>query len=197
MNAEQFWSIVEGTREAAKRDWRPRRSVLDLHEHHLALAMRGLTPLKMIVFACWWGRLMGHLHRHDLRAAVYWACSCASDDHFLDVRKGLVALGRDSFVRVLENADNLVDVLERWDVDSMAAEDITGIPTKVYEQVTGSADVPDSIFDQAQTIVDAQPDGLPPLPERPDNEFDFTDPAVMRERFPRLTKKLPTTGEFT
>jgi hypothetical protein len=197
VNADQFWLIVESAREAAKRDWWSQRDVLVGQRRHLLNTMRGLDPFEMVVFSMWWGRFSGQADRPDIRSALICSTECGSDDYYLDFRQTLVCFGQHLFARVLQNADNLVEVIERWEVSSLALEGIAHVAGKAYREATGEDDVPEHVYAQAAAVVDRQPDRLPPITVPVfDGDFDHFDLAEVRKRFPRLAARLPEAGDL-
>lgn len=199
MTEDQFWSIVERARERANDNWQPGRDVLEDQADHLREEMRSLDPFIIIVFDTWWKTLAVRPRRRDVRAAFLWMTGgVGSDDTFFDFCQCLVCLGRDVLNKVVQDPDNLVELVERWDVDVRSfADDIGGIPVTAYAEATGADDIPEEVRLRAANHVGRQTGGIPMSSNEPatDDTVDWSDLVEMRKRFPRLVARLPGIGD--
>jgi hypothetical protein len=190
MQMSAFWNLVELARtESDQPDLAGSGPVAD------ALVRRlGALPLDEIVqFQLCYERAIGHARRWELCAAAYLVWNYVSDDAFKDFRGGLVALGRESFVRITADPDTLavhplVRAIARGeaDPDAFAGESIEAAAARAYGAHTGD----DEDFYLA---LDAQPG--PDEPDEPDGQrtgerwsgtFAASDVERIPDRLPEL-----------
>jgi hypothetical protein len=184
MPEEQFWGLIEKSRDAARRA-KPKNGDDFLARQMEALShlLRQLSPDQIIAYDLRFGELTGRAYRWELWGAAYWLHGGCGNDGFSDFRSTLISLGRELFERALADPDSIADMVGRPDVPYLQAEGFQYVPSRVYKEVTGY-------------------DLMPDVPGRergaggpPGKKFDFEDKAAMRQRYPRIVAKFPNMGD--
>lgn len=103
MDGNGFWQLVD---EARAGEELPDETTLE----RLRALLDGLPASDTLDALRHLDELRRRAYTWDLWAAGYLVCGGMSDDGFHDFRQWLIALGRDTYERVLADPDTLVDV---------------------------------------------------------------------------------------
>jgi hypothetical protein len=175
MDEETFWDVIDSARASAK----------PLHEALVDdLATR--TPDEILDYEDRFTALTLALHRWEVWAAAYLMGRGCSDDSFMDFKAGLVAQGRDWYVRAVTSPDSLADhpavagtVGRAWE-NPLFYEEVNYAAPYAFRRVVRDEEA----FYEAQENRQGDRDSTPPdLGE----QFDFDDEDEMRRRLPRLS----------
>jgi Protein of unknown function (DUF4240) len=142
----EFWDVVERARADAVEGgvvW-PSGSAIG------AAVVERLTPLpleQIVEFHLCFTRVVRRAHQWKVCAAAFVIWGHISDDGFSDFKAGLVTLGRDTFERVVLDADTLADIpliqaaaAGQADRFVLAAETIYYAASRAYERRSGDAE---------------------------------------------------------
>jgi hypothetical protein len=132
------------------------------------------TPDEVLDFARLFEARMNRAWRTDLWGAADLLLGGAGQDAFESFCAWLIGQGRDVFEGALADPDELADLLPEFDdEDDGDAEELGWVADRAYEQLTGAR--------------------LPDLGRRAGDpigaDFDFDDPRLMEQRYPRLWER--------
>src|SRR5262245_4107015 len=114
MTEEEFWRIIDSSREVACRiERRATEDFMEVHVRILTEEMRKITTDEIIQFDRRFFHFAGRAYRNDLWAAAYWFSGGCSDDGFMDFRSSLISLGKTMYFQVLNDPDSIADILDR------------------------------------------------------------------------------------
>ena len=129
MNIEIFWSMIEDSRQKSELNNEDQLGVL-------ASSLSQLPPQSIEEFDRLLWMMMARAYRADLwEAASLAACGC-TDDGFDDFRGWLIAQGKTTYERVLDDPDNLSDIVDKEERFNIF-NGLTAIAQGVYERKTG------------------------------------------------------------
>jgi len=185
---DEFWELVERARADATESgvaW-PSGSAIGAA---LVERLASLTPERIVEFHRCFTHVARRAHQWDQCAAAFVIWGYLSDDGFSDFKAGLVGLGRDTFERVVADADALADLpLVRAAAAGetvrfvLAAEAIHYAAARAYERRTGDAE---AFWDALDGLADEE-DG-PSGGTRWSGRFGSAeDAAQIPVRLPRL-----------
>ncbi|MQY15148.1 hypothetical protein SRB5_53260 [Streptomyces sp. RB5] len=191
MDTNEFWQLIDTARANATTGKTVGEALVDL------LADRSKEDI--LGYQERFDEVYGALCRWDTWAAAYLIGGGCSDDSFSDFCAGLVAQGRDWYVKVLANPDSLAEhpvvtaaaaAGEDMPVEFFA-EDANFAAVAAYERLTGDEE---SFWEDWDTYRAGQS----PAEDDPGSmgeDFDFDDPNEMHRRLPRLAALcLPPAG---
>src|SRR5262249_32430575 len=136
MPADQFWQIIE---RAARSDHDP-----DAQMEALRMALRELSPEKIISFEVAFRRYLSEAYTWDLWGVAYVVNGGCSDDGFEYFRRWLVSKGRDVYEPALADPDSLAQLEVRPGPDGVwEFEGIYYVAKQVFEEKGGECDVRD------------------------------------------------------
>ncbi|PYC77850.1 polymerase [Streptomyces tateyamensis] len=165
MYETDFWQIIDETRDAAEGDPEEQADLL-------VERLGQLTPDEVIDFARLFEARFQRAYTRELWGAAHLMLGGASEDTFDFFRCWLIAQGREVFEGAVHHPDDLADLVPDFDEEEDGdAEEFGYAADEAHEQLTGLP-LPDLGNNQPR-----QPEGSP---------FDFDDPAVMAELFPKL-----------
>lgn len=129
MDVEEFWKLIDTTRETSGGD-------ISKHADLLVKALAQLPVDKILDYETIMYDLMDNAYDAVLWDAAYViGCGCG-DSGFSDFRAWLIAQGQDVYDRALSDPEGLVDLI---DVDKDAQEGaLLYVAMAAYEQKTGS-----------------------------------------------------------
>jgi hypothetical protein len=130
MDTDSFWALIEDCRQAS-----------DSCEALATLVVARLSqlpPAEIGGFARMMDELLDQAYRWDLWGAAYIINGGCSDDGFEYFRCGLIARGRSTFERALNNPDALADLV----LPDLECEDLLYAPGRALEAVTGTLELP-------------------------------------------------------
>ena len=184
IDEERFWDLIARSRAAADASQVKNGDQFQARQAEaLADLLRGRSPEEVIGFDMRRSYYLGVAYRWNLWGAAYWAHGGCGDDGFTDFRNNLISLGREPFLAILQEPDELTGYIGRPDVPYMLGEGFGYVPLRVYGELTGR---------DAQEHFDHYPDG----PQKPEGErWDFDDEEEAERRFPKLYEKYPDMGD--
>ena len=170
MDIEQFWRLIESTRNDADR------------AESLAAMLEALAADEIIRFRILYDELINLANKVDLRGAAHVINGGTTDDEFYYFRAGLIERGRNIFQAAVGDADSLADIavpgekLEGTDVGGIAP--IVAWTTKAGESEGAFFEAMDNA-DQFASRDDVE-----------DGEWwNFNKPLDVRHHLPRLAAK--------
>lgn len=166
LEEQDFWEIVDDTREAAGGD-------PEAHADLLVERLTELDPESVTDFARHFESRFGRAYRWDVWGAAWVLLDGAGDDAFENFRCWLISQGRHVFEGTLHDPDALAELLEDFDPRTDGeAEEIGYAAFDAYEQLTGD-ELPGLGLEEPPP----EPPGVPP---------DFEDAEAMAAEYPRL-----------
>jgi hypothetical protein len=169
MDDDQFWAIIERTREFAEG-----------RDERLAAELGKLSPKEIRAFDARFTDYRIRAYRWDIWGVADWIHGWCSDDGFSDFRARLIGLGKERYFAALEDPDTLAEIVGTKEGDYTILEGFQYVASDVFEEKTGK-----------RMPAYYPPDGYPDLP---DKNFDHNDVEAMRQKFPRLLQRLPHKG---
>lgn len=180
MDREQFWGLIEQARTDTGGDCAPPGHGRCPVAIHVAAQLAVLPLGQVVAFEQVLREVQAESYRYDLwGAAVLINDGGRGDDGFEDFRGWLIGQGQRTYQAALQNPDSLAShprVCSRdprllWH-DPLECQAMLSIAVEAYYAITGR-EGPD--------------DELEPWPRRdPGPDWDFSDPAELQRRYPRL-----------
>jgi len=167
MDLTMFWKIIWDARAAARDD----EAFLETIRSRLCL----LSPEELIGFQNHFDEALKQSYSWRLWGAAYLMCGGCGDDCFDYLRAWLITQGRETFEMVLRDPDALVTLT----VPDDKLEAFMYYAHDAYEEMTGE-EMPTSVVVQ----------GSPP---RIDQDWNFSNDAEMKRRYPKLFAKYRNT----
>jgi len=133
LNLDQFWKLIDAARKAARGDQ-------DELVENLRTRLARLSAAKIASFHGRMQVLLASAYRWDLWAAAFIMNGGCSDDGFAYFRAWLVAQGRETFEKALENPESLAAAkLVFADAGEYELESLLYAASEAYEEKTGDA----------------------------------------------------------
>src|SRR6266567_1831314 len=132
MTIDQFWAIVEETRDGF--DPSLRDGNMDRQVQRFTESLGGLPPDEILQLARIFRERMNEAYRHDLWAAAYVIAGGCSDDWFMNFRSWLISMGRKAYEAAIRDPEALVDIADAPGVEDVFFEEFQYIPRQVYEE---------------------------------------------------------------
>lgn len=175
MDIDEFWQVIEAARTSTA-------------PTHKALAdlLAARPAEEILAFQERFDVVHGAVDRWDLWAAAYLIGGGCSDDGFIDFRAGLITQGRAWYQRAALHPDDLADhptvrLAGPDPGEELFYEEINYAAAAAFARHTGDRDAFYTELARRETA---------PSQEEPEHDmgedFDFDDPARMRQRLPRL-----------
>jgi hypothetical protein len=167
MTADRFWEIVQ---KACRSDSRSSERWNEM----LTAELSTLPPDEIVEWNHFFDRFVARACTIDLMAACYVMSTGAGDDGFYYFRCWLVGMGREVYTKAIENADSLVSVALPFSTGFMPEAEIYAAAHAAWMQATGEPDTA-------------------PYPARNESakltgdDWDFDNPALMRQNLPKLS----------
>lgn len=166
MEEQEFWEIVDTTREAAGGD-------PETHAELLVDRLAELDPQAVTDFARHFESRFNRAYRWDVWGAAWVLLDGAGDDTFDNFRCWLISQGRAVFEGILHDPDSLAELLAEFDPEADGeAEDVGYAAYDAYERLTG-----DELPDLGLAEPPPEPAGTP---------VDFEDSDALAADYPRL-----------
>lgn len=127
MDLDQFWGIIEKTKENSSGDYTQQQT--ELEQELLAL-----SAVEIQEFDNQFSTLSNQIYHWDFWAAAYIINGGCSDDCFSDFTGWLIAQGRTTFENAIEDVESLVNLPDTQDGDW---EGINYVPADAYHKKTG------------------------------------------------------------
>jgi len=133
MDPDQFWKLIDAARKVARGDQ-------DELVENLRTRLARLSAAKIASFHGRMQVLLASAYRWDLWAAAFIMNGGCSDDGFAYFRAWLVAQGRETFEKALENPESLAAAkLVFADAGEYELESLLYAASEAYEEKTGDA----------------------------------------------------------
>jgi hypothetical protein len=129
MDEDQFWKIIQATKNIAHNDFHQQQD-------ELAKEMHKLSPGEIIQFANSFRHFRGEANTWELWGAIYIINGGCGDDSFNDFREWVIGQGKDFYYRTIKNPETLSEI----DADQFEDVDWEGlgyIPGAVFQELTG------------------------------------------------------------
>lgn len=134
MTEQEFWAILEETRDAAEGE-----DAFERADHQAALltaALAALGPEAIRAFDRWFSQKLVASYRWGLWGAAYVINGGCSDDGFEYFRAWLIGQGRANFEAALVDPDGLAGVLDEGD-EEVEGEQLLYAAYDAYRELTG------------------------------------------------------------
>ena len=136
MQTAQFWQLIDQSRQQASAE-------NQTHAEALSEVLHPLSVTEIIAFEHLFTRFFHEAYDWKLWAAAYLIHGGCSDDGFMDFRAWLIAQGETTYQNVLANPDLLAEMVEdEDDLYVLESQDIWSVAVYVYQDKTGSDDMP-------------------------------------------------------
>ncbi|WP_460705097.1 DUF4240 domain-containing protein [Myceligenerans halotolerans] len=152
-----------------------------------------LGPDELLAFEAVAGALADTADSPAMEAAMFLIEGYISDDTFMDLRDGLILLGRETFEAAVADPDSLAEYFENEHLDSstgrmgIAFESITSCVADAWVRVTGAEDR-DVFWDAAESF---ERQAVVPVSPPADEPSILHDADATRARLPRLAERFP------
>lgn len=133
MNENQFWTLIEHSRQVSQGD-------IDEQTEIIRTALTELGCDTIVEFENHLNSYISALSRFDVLAANFMIQSYVSDDGFEDFRAWLILNGKTRFEAALKNIESIAEWLERDDVDNIDGSRFVTIAVQAYEDAGGNSD---------------------------------------------------------
>lgn len=140
LTEEGFWQLIH----LSKRDFLPdrlngnqKRQIELLEELLIDLPPKGIWEFEKMYL-----HLHGEVYNYYLWDAYYILGGWYSDDGFSYCRDWLISMGRENFYRVLEDADNMVTLVQTQGVECLEFHDFSYVAKDTFKKKTG-VEMPD------------------------------------------------------
>ena len=136
MQTTQFWQLIDQSRlQAAAQN--------QTHAETLSEFLNPLSPAELIAFEHTFTRYFHEAYDWKLWAAAYLIHGGCSDDGFMDFRAWLIGQGETTYQNFLGYPDMLAEMVEdEDDLYELESQDIWSVAVNVYQDKTGSDDMP-------------------------------------------------------
>jgi hypothetical protein len=134
MDTEEFWAIIDQSREAAGGDAESQLA-------HLEALLSGYQAVDLIAFDRTFSELHNLAYTWTLWGAAYLIGGGCSDDGFMDFRGWLISRGRHVFERALADPDSLADELTGSEESQLETqvEGFQYVAKQAWSTATGNA----------------------------------------------------------
>jgi hypothetical protein len=166
MNEDQFWQVIERACRADSRS-------SSLWHGRLVAELEQFPADQIVEWNHIFDRLASRAYTIELMAACYVMNGGAGDDGFYYFRCWLIGMGREVYSRALRDPDSLASVALPWSSGIDSEAEIYAAAHAAWMRVSGEPDTA-------------------PYPARNESaeltgdDWDFDDPALMRQHLPKL-----------
>jgi hypothetical protein len=129
MDEEQFWRIIQTSKDKANGDF-------EQEQNELANELRKLTPDEIILFGNRFRYFRGQANTWELWGAIYIIHGGCSDDSFNDFREWVIGQGKDFYYQTIKDPETLVDV-DTDQIEEIEWEGLGYVPSTVFKELTG------------------------------------------------------------
>jgi len=136
MNIDEFWLIIEKSREGWQRDRRDGNQ--DRQMKTLEELLSRLPSEEVASFERHSQELFYAAYRWDLwHAAFILGEGCCPDDAFMDFRSWLISMGRSNYEAAIADVESLAEIATGPEAECVFFEDFSSVAGEVYEKQTG------------------------------------------------------------
>lgn len=129
MDEEQFWRIIQTSKEHANYDY-------EQQQEELANELRKLALGEIILFENRFRYFRGMANTWELWAAIYIIHRGCGDDSFNDFREWVIGQGKEFYYRTINDPETLVDV-DTDKIEDVEWEGLGYVAATVFEELTG------------------------------------------------------------
>lgn len=129
MDEDQFWKIIQKTKDNSNSDF-------EEQQEELANELRKLTPDDIILFGNRFRYFRGQANTWELWGAIYIIHGGCSDDSFNDFREWVIGQGKDFYYKTIKDPESLVEV-DTNKIEEIDWEGLGYVPSTVFEEITG------------------------------------------------------------
>lgn len=168
---ETFWGLIE----------RAKTKSFDISERPdlLMEALEQRSEADILAYYRIFSQMMANAYRIEVWAAGYLINGGCSDDGFEYFRCWLIAHGKDTFYKTLENPDYLARVVKAEEMNDAELEDMLYVAVRAWEAKTGRD------MEEFYKLVDESIGAYTPI----ENWWDFDDENEMKKHLPKLWAK--------
>lgn len=123
-----FWHFIEANRQ---RPLDVNRAVVTIQA-----ALHRLNEVSLATFCEQFDRRMDDAYTWDLWGLAYLINRGCSDDAFADFRASLIILGKEAYLRALENAESLLE-LDDSELKALSEEGLLFVGPEAYQAIFG------------------------------------------------------------
>ncbi len=166
MDEDQFWKIVQTTKDNSNGDF-------EEQQEELANELRKLTPDDIILFGNRFRFFRGQANTWELWGAIYIIHGGCGDDSFNDFREWVIGQGKDLYYKTIKDPESLVE-FDTDTMDEIEWEGLGYVPSTAFKEITGQ-EMPYPFREQIDTTGNEWEEGSDDL----------------KNMFPRLAAKFP------
>lgn len=142
LDEDQFWKIIETTKDNSNGDF-------EEQQEELANELRKLSPEDIILFGNRFRYFRGQANTWELWGAIYIINGGCGDDSFNDFREWVIGQGKDFYYKTINDPESLVEVNTNKIVE-IDWEGLGYVPSTVFEEITGQ-EMPYPFQEQIET----------------------------------------------
>lgn len=129
MDEDQFWKIVQTTKDNSNGDF-------EEQQVELAKELRKLKPNDIILFGNRFRYFRGQANTWELWGAIYIIHGGCGDDSFNDFREWVIGQGKDFYYKTIKDPESLVE-FDTDTMDEIEWEGLGYIPSTIFQELTG------------------------------------------------------------
>jgi hypothetical protein len=129
MDEDQFWKIIQTTKDNSNGDF-------EEQQEELTNELRKLTPDDIILFGNRFRYFRGQANTWELWGAIYIIHGGCSDDSFNDFREWVIGQGKDFYYKTIKDPETLVEI-DTDKIDEVEWEGLGYVHSTVFKELTG------------------------------------------------------------
>jgi hypothetical protein len=129
MDEDQFWKIIQTTKDNSNGDF-------EEQQEELTNELRKLTPDDIILFGNSFRYFRGQANTWELWGAIYIIHGGCSDDSFNDFREWVIGQGKDFYYKTIKDPESLVEI-DTDKIDEVEWEGLGYVHSTVFKELTG------------------------------------------------------------
>ncbi len=129
MDEDQFWKIIQTTKDNSSGDF-------EEQQEELAKELRKLTPDDIILFGNRFRYFRGQANTWELWGAIYIIHGGCGDDSFNDFREWVIGQGKDFYYKTIKDPESLVEI-DTDKIDEVEWEGLGYVHSTVFKELTG------------------------------------------------------------
>jgi hypothetical protein len=129
MDEDQFWKIIQTTKDNSNDDF-------EEQQEELTNELRKLTPDDIILFGNRFRYFRGQANTWELWGAIYIIHGGCSDDSFNDFREWVIGQGKDFYYKTIKDPESLVEI-DTDKIDEVEWEGLGYVHSTVFKELTG------------------------------------------------------------
>lgn len=129
MDEDQFWKIIQTTKNNSNGDFEEQKE-------ELAKELFKLTPDDIILFSNRFRYFRGQANTWELWGAIYIIHGGCGDDSFNDFREWVIGQGKDFYYKTIKDPESLVE-FDTDTMDEIEWEGLGYVPSTVFKEITG------------------------------------------------------------